>query len=374
MTVVAMLFATCTPALATSGDEDIIIEVPRDGWRVCGSAVSVVASPNLRSGSKLLWAALQYKPRDAEEWIDMGKRCQQRPYAQRWDTTVLDDAIYDIRCIALKTDEAVLISDVVSVTVDNTSNNHDVIETVEHRMHRKTQKITPQPIHITTLYDGSEIAIPASERSAVGEWVRITVVPPGDVAQPLADPRNASLLPLKIYRRVDLASGATRTTRDIAITIPYPDRRISGIDEWSLCVYYYNEETQQWEDIPSVRIFPAENLVIATTTRVGLYSIGGSKLKRTNARCFIAAAACGAPMARELWTLCHFRDKYLLRNCVGRYVVAYYYRHSPPVANYLYQRNFSKSATRWVLKPIIWCVKLLIAWQESDYYETSTHC
>jgi hypothetical protein len=317
---------------------------------------------------------LQYKPHGAVEWLALGKRCRKQPHAQRWDTTVLDDGVYDIRCVALKTDEAALISDVVCVTVDNTTDNHDVVETIERRRHEKTQKITQGPVHTTMLYDGTEVAIPQSEYGIVGEWLRLTMVPPDEVAQPLKDVRNALLIPLRVYRRLDVASGATETAHDITVTIPYPDRRVSGIDESSLSVYYYDDEKRQWEDIPSVRIYPKSNRIVAMTTRIGLYSVGAASYKQRTARCFVAAAAQGAPMAREIWTLCHFRDRYLLRTRLGRRIVAFYYRHSPPVASYIYQSRTPRGMARWLLKPVIWCVKALIVWQESDYYENSTHC
>ena len=56
--------------------------------------------------------------------------------------------------------------------------------------------------------------------------------------------------------------------------------------------------------------------------------------------CFIATAAFGTSMAKEVEILCKFRDKYLLSNNPGRKFVKLYYKYSPPIANRI--RNAKK--------------------------------
>jgi len=75
--------------------------------------------------------------------------------------------------------------------------------------------------------------------------------------------------------------------------------------------------------------------------------------------CFIATAVYGTSMADQIQPLVNFRDKYLMKNSIGRKIVDLYYKISPPLANYISANPSLKSLTRLFLKPIIWfCRKL----------------
>jgi len=69
--------------------------------------------------------------------------------------------------------------------------------------------------------------------------------------------------------------------------------------------------------------------------------------------CFIATAAYGADWAAEVQALRDFRDSYLLTSASGRWIVRQYYRLSPPVADYLRDQEYLKSAVRLFLAPIV---------------------
>ena len=71
-----------------------------------------------------------------------------------------------------------------------------------------------------------------------------------------------------------------------------------------------------------------------------------------NFSCFIATAAYGSPMAREVTTLRSFRDLYLMGNVPGRAFVDFYYAVSPPIAAVVAGSGVLRAAVRAVLAPI----------------------
>jgi hypothetical protein len=73
----------------------------------------------------------------------------------------------------------------------------------------------------------------------------------------------------------------------------------------------------------------------------------------TSSRCFIATAAYGTPMAKEIQILREFRDEYLLTNVVGRTLVDIYYRVSPPIAEFITAHPNLKPIVRAGLSPAL---------------------
>jgi len=76
--------------------------------------------------------------------------------------------------------------------------------------------------------------------------------------------------------------------------------------------------------------------------------------------CFIATAAFGTPMTSEVRILCRFRDSFLLTNAWGRRFVRFYYRNSPPIADYIAKKDGLKALIRVCLKPLIWLSRILV--------------
>lgn len=77
--------------------------------------------------------------------------------------------------------------------------------------------------------------------------------------------------------------------------------------------------------------------------------------------CFIATAAYGSYMEPHVMVLRNFRDKYLLTNAPGRAFVAFYYRTSPPIADFIRQQETLKIITRILLTPIVYFIEY--TWQ-----------
>ncbi len=73
--------------------------------------------------------------------------------------------------------------------------------------------------------------------------------------------------------------------------------------------------------------------------------------------CFIATAAFGSYLDPHVMVLRKFRDNHLMTNGIGRAFVKFYYKTSPPVANYIKEHESMKTATRLVLTPVIYGVK-----------------
>jgi hypothetical protein len=69
--------------------------------------------------------------------------------------------------------------------------------------------------------------------------------------------------------------------------------------------------------------------------------------------CFIATAAYGTPMAKEIQILRDFRDGYLLTNPLGQALVDIYYGTSPPVAEFIAEHPGLKPVVRAGLLPAV---------------------
>ncbi|MFU8796648.1 MAG: InlB B-repeat-containing protein [Dehalococcoidia bacterium] len=66
----------------------------------------------------------------------------------------------------------------------------------------------------------------------------------------------------------------------------------------------------------------------------------------TDSGCFIATAAYGTDSAIEINILREFRDTVLLPNALGSGFVSFYYRASPPIANFISQHEFIRTLVR----------------------------
>ncbi|NGP53059.1 CFI-box-CTERM domain-containing protein [Thioalkalivibrio sp. XN8] len=77
--------------------------------------------------------------------------------------------------------------------------------------------------------------------------------------------------------------------------------------------------------------------------------------------CFIATAAWGSWMDPHVATLRDFRDRALMTNAPGRAFVALYYRHSPPVAEFIGRHEALRALTRALLTPVVFAVTYPLA-------------
>ena len=73
--------------------------------------------------------------------------------------------------------------------------------------------------------------------------------------------------------------------------------------------------------------------------------------------CFIATAAYGSYLHPHVMVLRNFRDAYLLTNRPGSAFVKFYYRHSPPMADFIRSHGVFKIIVRALLTPLVYSLK-----------------
>ena len=73
--------------------------------------------------------------------------------------------------------------------------------------------------------------------------------------------------------------------------------------------------------------------------------------------CFIATASFGSPNHPAVLSFCKWRDNTLLTTKLGRAFVGFYYKHSPPVADFLEKNPYLKVFVAGALIPVWWMVE-----------------
>jgi hypothetical protein len=77
--------------------------------------------------------------------------------------------------------------------------------------------------------------------------------------------------------------------------------------------------------------------------------------------CFIATAAYGSPMTKDLGTLRAFRDQILMQTSMGRAFVESYYRWGRFGAAFIADKPVVRACVRALLTPIVWVTSVLVA-------------
>jgi len=100
------------------------------------------------------------------------------------------------------------------------------------------------------------------------------------------------------------------------------------------------------------------NLPVPVTTDSGEGGSGGGG--GGGGGCFIATAAFGSPLEPQVKALRDVRDRFLLTNPLGKAFITFYYRYSPPVAEFIANHERVRTLVRWLLLPLVWASLLIL--------------
>src|SRR5439155_25902420 len=77
------------------------------------------------------------------------------------------------------------------------------------------------------------------------------------------------------------------------------------------------------------------------------------------AQCFIATASFDSPDDSRVLAFRRFRDQHLSTHALGRLILSWYYRASPPIARVIARHPGFRAATRMLLAPLARLVNTL---------------
>ena len=122
-------------------------------------------------------------------------------------------------------------------------------------------------------------------------------------------------------------------------------------DEWDVCSHSGVNTTStngysgyMWAKIRATGTTPSLAFLQEQEFDGG-YTSGG-QLPGQGCGCFIATAAYGTDTAREIGILREFRDTVLLPNSLGAKLVSFYYKTSPPIADFISQHEVLRTVVR----------------------------
>jgi hypothetical protein len=164
--------------------------------------------------------------------------------------------------------------------------------------------------------------------------------------------------------------GITLTPEDV---ISYQEKLATeGFSEWELQVYkeglLATDEDIEWIKAEILSIDPVAQWGEIQSALPGLHDVILSALPALDglaseaerilslipvSPCFIATAAYGTPMAPQIQVLRDFRDQYLITNPVGKALVEFYYKVSPPMAEFITEHPALKPVVRAALVPAV---------------------
>ena len=199
-------------------------------------------------------------------------------------------------------------------------------------------------------------ALSADSAISVSKVVNPPALPPGGFGVPY-----------------EFGPSGTTFTSPVTITIPYP--AADHPNYTTLTVYWYDSQTGTWSQtgITNVRhevISDTLHAIVFETTHFSMFSSGGFSAGGGGGGggggCFIATAAHGTPMAKDVRYLRAFRDEHLLTTPAGKAFVKMYYATSPPIAALIRRSESLRALTRMGLVPLVELSKAIVSKKSLD--------
>jgi hypothetical protein len=160
------------------------------------------------------------------------------------------------------------------------------------------------------------------------------------------------------FQIMGLTNGQT-----VTVTITLPSAVPEGTQYWKYGPTL-DDPTDHWYQLP-VGSDDGDNVITITLVDGGLGDDdlianaviidqgGPGNPPPPTGGCFIATAAYGTPMAEEIEVLREFRDEYLITNPVGEALMEFYYKVSPPMAEFINEHPTLKPVVRAGLVPVV---------------------
>jgi len=161
---------------------------------------------------------------------------------------------------------------------------------------------------------------------------------------------------------IDVYVPDTSGVTEIEIRLYYTDDELTnaGVDEESLRLFWW--DGAEWTECSDSGVNTGSTdgysgymwaRIRATGTTPSLDDLQGDEFggyghpsETPGCGCFIATAAYGTDTAQELDILREFRDAVLLPNNLGARLVSFYYKTSPPIANFISQNEVLRTVVR----------------------------
>ncbi len=230
--------------------------------------------------------------------------------------------------------------------IDGVTYNYRLVMTYE----RGGQQQTIQSNRVSTKIYGFPMYMTPDEPTAVASnngiaiWFRDNT----------RDPYNATRwLIQRTVRGQNLFTDVTTVDTVPTFYNPYLDTTVQ-FD----VVYQYRIIAQRQVTVPGASgIFYAESYPSGLSDPAAIYSHNPEDPIHVpsggGGGCFIATAAFGTPLAKEIEILRQFRDRFLLRYSAGKSFVSWYYKNSPAVAIFISSHPVLKFIVRIMLYPLI---------------------